>query len=120
MSHQQSPRAAIDSELIAEVLEQASEPLPSKPRRKRTAATKPSHRALQQQLEEAKQQAAANLDKTIRTLAEMENLKRRAKTRKMRYGLTKFAKIAERDDSLIWDQAATGDSPKWSLRKAAS
>lgn len=120
MSHQQSSHEQqSDSDLIAEVLEQTSE-----------AFDEPSSEddgnvlvgedvgiaALQKQLEEAQQQAAANLDKAIRTQAEMENLKKRVQKDlddERKYGLAKFAKelLSVLDSLELGIQAATGDSP---------
>lgn len=120
MSHQQSSHEQqSDSDLIAEVLEQTSE-----------AFDEPSSEddgnvlvgedvgitALQKQLEEAQQQAAANLDKAIRTQAELENLKKRVQKDlddERKYGLAKFAKelLSVLDSLELGIQAATGDSP---------
>lgn len=70
---------------------------------------------LKAELEEAQQKANENWDKAVRTLAEMENLKKR--TQKdledaRKYALTSFAKeILPVFDSLVLGlQAATGDS----------
>ena len=70
---------------------------------------------LKTELEEARQKANENWDKAVRTLAEMENLKKR--TQKdledaRKYALTNFAKeILPVFDSLVLGlQAATGDS----------
>ena len=70
---------------------------------------------LKAELEEAHQKANENWDKAVRTLAEMENLKKR--TQKdledaRKYALTSFAKeILPVFDSLVLGlQAATGDS----------
>ncbi len=70
---------------------------------------------LKTELEEAHQKANDNWDKAVRTLAEMENLKKR--TQKdledaRKYALTSFAKeILPVFDSLVLGlQAATGDS----------
>jgi molecular chaperone GrpE len=70
---------------------------------------------LKTELEEAHQKANENWDKAVRTLAEMENLKKR--TQKdledaRKYALTSFAKeILPVFDSLVLGlQAATGDS----------
>lgn len=70
---------------------------------------------LKKELEEAKKEAQANWDKAVRTVAEMENLKRRAqqdldKTHK--YAIERFAKelLAVVDSLHLGLQAATGDS----------
>lgn len=121
MSHQQSSHEQqSDSDLIAEVLEQTSEAFAEQAsEEKETAAATEAVtiEALQQQLEEAKQQAAANLDKAIRTLAEMENLKKRVQKDledERKYGLAKFAKelLSVMDSLDLGIQAATGDSPE--------
>lgn len=120
MSHQQSSHEQqSDSELIAEVLEQTSEAQTEAVREAEAApATEQvSVEALQKQLEEAQQQAADNLDKAIRTLAEMENLKKRVQKDledERKYGLAKFAKelLSVLDSLELGIQAATGDSPE--------
>ena len=70
---------------------------------------------LKNELEEARQKANENWDKAVRTLAEMENLKRR--TQKdledaRKYALTSFAKdlLPVLDSMILGLQAATGDS----------
>ena len=121
MSHQQSSHGQqSDSELIAEVLEQTSEASAEPAAEEVEAepvAEEISIEALQQQLEEAQQQAAANLDKAIRTMAEMDNLKKRVQKDlddERKYGLAKFAKelLSVLDSLELGIQAATGDSPE--------
>jgi molecular chaperone GrpE len=121
MSHQQSSHGQqSDSDLIAEVLEQTSETLAEPPTEEievESAAEEISIEALQKQLEEAQQQAAANLDKAIRTMAEMDNLKKRVQKDlddERKYGLAKFAKelLSVLDSLELGIQAATGDSPE--------
>ncbi len=121
MSHQQSSHEQqSDSDLIAEVLEQTSEAFAEPAAEEveiESVAEEISIEALQQQLEEAQQQAAANLDKAIRTMAEMDNLKKRVQKDlddERKYGLTKFAKelLSVLDSLELGIQAATGDSPE--------
>lgn len=121
MSHQQSSHEQqSDSDLIAEVLEQTNEASAGQTAEETEAAAvieEVNVQALQQQLEEAQQQAAANLDKAVRTLAEMENLKKRVQKDledERKYGLAKFAKelLSVMDSLDLGIQAATGDSPE--------
>lgn len=120
MSHQQSSHEQqSDSELIAEVLEQTSEALaePAEEAEAAPANAEISVEVLQKQLEEAQKQAADNLDKAIRTLAEMENLKKRVQKDlddERKYGLAKFAKelLSVLDSLELGVQAASGDSPE--------
>ena len=70
---------------------------------------------LKQELEEAKEKSHENWDKAVRTMAEMENLKRR--TQKdledaRKYSLTSFAKelLPVYDSVVLGLQAATGDN----------
>ncbi|OAI18782.1 nucleotide exchange factor GrpE [Methylomonas lenta] len=120
MSHQQSSHEQqTDSDLIAEVLEQTNEVF-SEQVEENAEDTQPvevSIEVLQQQLAEAQQQAAANLDKAVRTLAEMENLKKRVQKDledERKYGLAKFAKelLSVLDSLELGVQAAAGDSPE--------
>lgn len=121
MSHQQSSHEQqSDSELIAEVLDQTNEAF-TEQEGDESAEKPPSEEIsielLQQQLEEAKQQAAANLDKAMRTMAEMENLKKRVQKDlddERKYGLAKFAKelLTVLDSLELGVQAAIGDSPE--------
>jgi len=119
MSHQQSSHEPqSDSDLIAEVLEQTAENVNEESAEATAAETSEIDiAALQQQLEEAKQQAAENWDKAVRTVAEMENLKKRVQKDlddERKYGLAKFAKelLSVLDSLELGIQAATGDSPE--------
>ena len=120
MSHQQSSHESqSDSELIAEVLEQTAESLSEEQMGESAVVMEASVdvASLQQQLEEARQQAADNLDKAMRTLADMENLKRRVQKDlddERKYGLAKFAKelLSVIDSLELGIQAATSDSPE--------
>ncbi|QPK63510.1 nucleotide exchange factor GrpE [Methylomonas sp. LL1] len=119
MSHQQSSHEQqSDSELIAEVLEQTSEAFAEEAPGETAAATEDvGLEALRQQLEQAQQQAADNLDKAIRTMAEMENLKKRVQKDlddERKYGLAKFAKelLSVLDSLQLGIQATVGDSPE--------
>ncbi|MCQ8118790.1 nucleotide exchange factor GrpE [Methylomonas rosea] len=119
MSHQQSSHEPqSDSDLIAEVLEQ-TKPIDAEEQANEASGTDAAVtvEALQEQLEQAQQQAAANLDKAIRTMAEMENLKKRVQKDlddERKYGLAKFAKelLSVLDSLELGLQAATGDSPE--------
>lgn len=119
MSHQQSSHEPqSDSDLIAEVLEQ-TKPIDAEEQTNEAsgAGAAVTVEALQEQLEQAQQQAAANLDKAIRTMAEMENLKKRVQKDlddERKYGLAKFAKelLSVLDSLELGLQAATGDSPE--------
>lgn len=120
MSHQQSSHESqSDSELIAEVLEQTSASLAEESIEENAVVEEDQFdiASLQQQLEVAKQQAADNLDKAMRSLADMENLKRRVQKDlddERKYGLTKFAKelLSVIDSLELGIQAANGDSPE--------
>lgn len=120
MSHQQSSHESqSDSELIAEVLEQTSESLAEESIEENAVVEEDQCdiASLQQQLEVARQQAADNLDKAMRSLADMENLKRRVQKDlddERKYGLTKFAKelLSVIDSLELGIQAANGDSPE--------
>lgn len=122
MSHQQSSHEQqSDSDLIAEVLEQTGEAINEQASFEETdtvaGVEELSIEALQQQLDQARQEAAANLDKAVRTLAEMENLKKRVQKDledERKYGLTRFAKelLSVLDSLDLGIQAATGDSPE--------
>ncbi len=118
MSHQQSSHEQqSDKDLIAEVLEQTKESSDEAAPAAEEGAAAVSVEVLQQQLEEARQQAAANLDKAIRTLAEMDNLKKRVQKDlddERKYGLAKFAKelLSVMDSLDLGIQAAAGDSPE--------
>lgn len=122
MSHQQSSHEKKpDSELIAEVLEQTgeafSQPAPETSEQPAQESPEISIESLQQELVLAQQQAAANLDKAIRTQAEMENLKKRVQKDlddERKYGLSKFAKelLSVVDSLELGLRAAVGDSPE--------
>jgi molecular chaperone GrpE len=120
MSHQQSSHEQqSDSELIAEVLEQTNEAFAEQELNENAVTTDEavSVEVLQKQLQEAQQQATDNLDKAIRTMAEMENLKKRVQKDledERKYGLAKFAKelLTVLDSLELGIQAATGDSPE--------
>lgn len=127
MSHQQSSHEQLpDSELIAEVLEQTSEAFAEQAvedqaqnKEAKTAAgtDEVDVDALKKQLEEAQRQAAANLDKALRAMAEMENLKKRVQKDledERKYGIAKFAKelLSVLDSLELGIQAATGDNPE--------
>lgn len=118
MSHQQSSHEQqTDAELIAEVLEQ-TKPAAAEAGAEETATEETvSVESLREQLEQAQQQAAANLDKALRTQAEMENLKKRVQKDlddERKYGLAKFAKelLSVLDSLELGIQAASGDSPE--------
>lgn len=121
MSHQQSSHEQTpDSEVLAEELAQMTQAAGDGT--EATAETVaeddvPNTAALRQALEEARQQAAANLDKAIRIQAEMENLKRRVQKDledERKYGLSKIAKeLLNVVDSLeLGLKAANGDNPE--------
>lgn len=121
MSHQQSSHEQqSDSELIAEVLEQTNEAFTEQEADEGTekpASEEITVESLQAQLEDAQQQAAANLDKAMRAMAEMDNLKKRVQKDlddERKYGLTKFAKelLTVLDSLELGVQAATGDNPE--------
>jgi molecular chaperone GrpE len=124
MSHQQSTHEQQpDSDLIAEVLEQTREAVEEP-----VATEEPlvigeegdvhaEVAALRKQLASVEQQAAANMDKALRTQAEMENLKRRVQKDlddERKFGLTKFAKelLSVLDSLELGLRAAVGDSPE--------
>jgi molecular chaperone GrpE len=119
MSHQQSSHEQQpDIELDAEVLEpiEAVEEVASEAAAEAETG-EVSIESLQQQLEAAQQQAAANLDKALRVQAEMENLKRRVQKDlddERKYGLTKIAKelLSVIDSLELGIQAASSDLPE--------
>jgi molecular chaperone GrpE len=119
MSHQQSSHEQQpDIELDAEVLEpiEAVEEVVSEVEAEAEIG-EVSIESLQQQLEAAQQQAAANLDKALRVQAEMENLKRRVQKDlddERKYGLTKIAKelLSVVDSLELGIQAASSDLPE--------
>ena len=128
MSHQQSSHEQKpDSELVAEVLEQTSQAFvePNEVEQSEEVtevSAELSIETLQKQLDEAKQQAAANLDKALRVHAEMENLKKRVQKDledERKYGLAKFAKelLSVLDSLELGLRAATGDSPEMKAQR---
>ncbi|WP_150047400.1 MULTISPECIES: nucleotide exchange factor GrpE [Methylomonas] len=128
MSHQQSSHEQqTDSELIAEVLEQTKHAFnePVGEEAPQSAEQSAELDALRAQLEEAQQQAAANLDKAMRAAAEMDNLKKRIQKElddERKYGLAKFAKelLSVLDSLELGIQAATGDSPEMAKLREGS
>lgn len=117
---QQSSETQSDSDLIDEVLEQASE-LDSEVEENDAAVesetAEVSIEDLQKQLAKAEKKAADNLDKALRVQAEMENLKRRTQKdldSAHKYGLEKFAKelLSVIDSLELGIQAATSDLPE--------
>ncbi len=117
MSHQQSSHEIKpETEILAEVLEESVSPAPSTDHETGTDQLTDIV-ALQLALEQAQIQAAANLDKAIRTQAEMENLKKRVQKDlddERKYGLSKFAKemLSVIDSLELGLQAVSGDSPE--------
>lgn len=119
MSHQQSSHESqSDADLIAEVLEQTADSFKEDNSEAATADVGDIDIAsLHQALADAQHQAATNLDKAIRTAAEMENLKKRVQKDlddERKYGLAKFAKelLSVLDSLELGIQAASGDSPE--------
>lgn len=120
MSHQQSSHEQQpDTELDAEVLESTTEASVTDADSSETGAEtgEVSSEALQQQLAEARQLAASNLDKAMRIQAEMENLKKRVQKDlddERKYGLSKFAKelLSVVDSLELGIQAANSDLPE--------
>ncbi len=146
MSKEQgAPESLSDSELIGEVLEQASEneeekvnvgsdeaefELDSTTAEDNSAdgdsATEElSLEMLQKQLKQAQKKAQENWDKVVRAQAEMENLKRRTQKdleNAHKYGLEKFAKelLSVIDSLELGIQASNSDNPEViSLRKGS-
>lgn len=120
MSHQQSSHEQQpDTELDAEVLESTTEASVTDTDSSETVAEtgEVSSETLQQQLAEAQQLAASNLDKAMRIQAEMENLKKRVQKDlddERKYGLSKFAKelLSVVDSLELGIQAANSDLPE--------
>lgn len=119
-NNQDGAEAQSDSDLIEEVLEQTAEEI-----NEAEVADAPveseeegvSVETLQKQLKLAEKKAEDNLDKAMRTLAEMENLKRRTQKdleNAHKYGLEKFAKelLAVIDSLELGIQASTSDEPE--------
>lgn len=118
MSHQQSSHEQQpENEINAEVLEETSEAIESAEAELTGDDQNVSLESLQQQLKEAREQAAANLDKALRVQADMENLKKRVQKDlddERKYGLTKIAKelLSVIDSLELGLRAAVGDSPE--------
>ena len=113
-SHEQQPDIELDAEVL-EPIEAVEEVVSEVEAEAETGEV--SIESLQQQLEAAQQQAAANLDKALRVQAEMENLKRRVQKDlddERKYGLTKIAKelLSVVDSLELGIQAATSDLPE--------
>lgn len=119
-NNQDGAEAQSDSDLIEEVLEQTAEEI-----NEAEVADAPveseeegiSVETLQKQLKLAEKKAEDNLDKAMRTLAEMENLKRRTQKdleNAHKYGLEKFSKelLAVIDSLELGIQASTSDEPE--------
>jgi molecular chaperone GrpE len=113
-SHEQQPDIELDAEVL-EPIEAVEEVVSEVEAEAETGEV--SIESLQQQLEAAQQQAAANLDKALRVQAEMENLKRRVQKDlddERKYGLTKIAKelLSVVDSLELGIQAANSDLPE--------
>jgi molecular chaperone GrpE len=113
-SHEQQPDIELDAEVL-EPIEAVEEVVSEVEAEAETGEV--SIESLQQQLEAAQQQAAANLDKALRVQAEMENLKRRVQKDlddERKYGLTKIAKelLSVVDSLELGIQAASSDLPE--------
>ena len=119
-NEQQSPESQSDSELIEEVLEQASSLDNEEAEVVETVDAEEAEVSvaeLQAQLAKAEQKASENWDKALRIQAEMENLKRRTQKdldSAHKYGLEKFAKelLSVIDSLELGIQAATSDAPE--------
>jgi len=113
--------AQSDSDLIEEVLEQVveenAEETDAKEVESEEQVEEVSIEDLQKQLKLAEKKAEENWDKAVRTLAEMENLKRRT-TKDLesahKYGLEKFAKelLSVIDSLELGIQASTSEAPE--------
>ena len=134
MSNEQGASdAKSDSELIDEVLEQANDNGENKNENSEQDelqieaesdeaevnedAEEISVELLQKQLKQAEKKAEENWDKAVRTLAEMENLKRRTQKdleNAHKYGLEKFSKelLSVIDSLELGIQASTSDNPE--------
>ncbi|MDD4915830.1 MAG: nucleotide exchange factor GrpE [Methylococcales bacterium] len=119
MSHQQSSHEQTpESEMLADELEQMETERQTQAATESVAENRADTvESLQQALAEARQQAAANLDRAIRVQAEMENLKKRVQKDlddERKYGLTKIARelLSVVDSLELGLRAATGDSPE--------
>jgi len=121
-NNQEASEAQSDSELIEEVLEQTAEENVDESGVVEEAETEEqaedvSVEELKKQLKQAEKKAEENWDKAVRTLAEMENLKRRTQKdleNAHKYGLEKFAKelLAVIDSLELGIQASTSDAPE--------
>jgi molecular chaperone GrpE len=114
-SHEQQPDIELDAEVLEPINEAVEEVVSEVEAEAETGEV--SIESLQQQLEAAQQQAAANLDKALRVQAEMENLKRRVQKDlddERKYGLTKIAKelLSVVDSLELGIQAASSDLPE--------
>lgn len=114
-SHEQQPDIELDAEVLEPINEAVEEVVSEVEAEAETGEV--SIESLQQQLEAAQQQAAANLDKALRVQAEMENLKRRVQKDlddERKYGLTKIAKelLSVVDSLELGIQAANSDLPE--------
>ncbi len=121
--NQDASEAQSDSDLIDEVLEQAAEEMVNESdeveveAEEQMEAEEVSVDVLQKQLKQAEKKAAENWDKAVRTMAEMENLKRRTQKdleNAHKYGLEKFAKelLSVIDSLELGIQASTSDAPE--------
>jgi len=122
-NNQDASEAQSDSDLIEEVLEQTTEETVDEPdaveaeTEEAAEETGLSVEELQKQLKQAEKKAEENWDKAVRTLAEMENLKRRTQKdleNAHKYGLEKFAKelLSVIDSLELGIQASTSDVPE--------
>lgn len=120
-NNQDGAEAQSDSDLIEEVLEQTAEEINEAEVADADAPVESeegiSVETLQKQLKLAEKKAEDNLDKAMRTLAEMENLKRRTQKdleNAHKYGLEKFSKelLAVIDSLELGIQASTSDEPE--------
>ncbi len=118
---QDASEAQSDSDLIEEVLEQVaeenSEDITVEEAESESKVDEGSLEDLQKKLKLAEKKAEDNWDKAVRTLAEMENLKRRTQKdleNAHKYGLEKFAKelLSVIDSLELGIQASTSDDPE--------
>jgi len=118
-NNQDASEAQSDSDLIEEVLEQVVEEadVVDTETEEKTEVEEISVEELQKQLKKAEKKAEENWDKAVRTLAEMENLKRRTQKdleNAHKYGLEKFAKelLSVIDSLELGIQASTSEVPE--------
>lgn len=122
-NNQDASEAQSDSDLIDEVLEQVAEETVNESddveveTEEQEDAGEISVEVLQNQLKQAEKKATENWDKAVRTLAEMENLKRRTQKdleNAHKYGLEKFVKelLSVIDSLELGIQASTSDAPE--------